>query len=666
VSHDSIPLFGGFTLDLARGCLLRGGDEVHLRPQSYEVLKYLAEHRGRLVSKDQIIEEVWGGRAVTDNSLSKCIEEVREALGGHARQYVRNVRGRGYIFEPELGEREGLGGSTTLTEQVDLVRVVIEGEVAAEAREVDRTASQLADSMVRAVPAAATAEAGAARAAPNAEHAVIGIARHKRAAVIALVALALAAAAVLVYLTRPDSRGQIRSVAVLPFANGSGDPNLEYLSDGLSESLIDRLSQLPGMKVIARSSSFRYKGKEVDPREAARALGVEALIVGRVVQRGDDLQVRAELVDARDGTQVWGEQYSRRASDVQAVQEEISRAISGNLRLRLSGAQEQLLTKHATQNAQAYQLYLNGLYYWRKGPPAFENGRRALDYYNQAVALDPDFALAWAGVANFYLSFAGLSLLDPKEALPKAKAAARRALELDEALADAHSVLAGVKQDEWDWAGAERGHKRAVELNPNSVDARHRYARFLSVMGRHEEALAEVKLAQGLDPLRTGLRLREGIVLYIARRYDEAVEKLRHVIELEPDHAVAHNILGMAYDAKGMYAQAINEQQKAISIERAMTEAQIFLGYALAKSGRKSEAQAILDELKNTKAYVSPAVLAVLYIGLGDNEGAIASLERAYGVRDLQLQYLNAIPHFDSLRPDPRFQDLVRRVGLQP
>jgi TolB-like protein len=320
------------------------------------------------------------------------------------------------------------------------------------------------------------------------------------------------------------SLGSIKSLAVIPFANDSGDAELDYLSDGLSENLIDRLSQLPGVKVVARISSFKYKGIEVDPAEAAKSLGIEGLVMGRVVQRGNDIEVRAELVDARDGTQVWGERYSRKAADIQEVQEEIARTVAEKLRLRLSGAQEQQLTRHATENPRAYQLYLNGLFYLRRG--STERTRRALDYFNQAVALDPNFALAWAGIANAYFGFAGNSLIDPKDALPKAKAAANRALELDQTMADAHSLLAAIKQDEWEWAEAERGHKRAVELNPNQAEAHHRYARYLSVMGRFTEALAEVKQAQELDPLHTGLRLREGVVLYIARRYDEAIEKL--------------------------------------------------------------------------------------------------------------------------------------------
>jgi TolB-like protein/cytochrome c-type biogenesis protein CcmH/NrfG len=448
----------------------------------------------------------------------------------------------------------------------------------------------------------------------------------------------------------------------MPFANDSGDAELEYLSDGLSENLIDRLSQLPGVKVVARSSSFKYKGIEVDPAEAAKSLGIEGLVMGRVVLRGSEIEVRAELVDARDGTQVWGEKYSRKSADIQEVQEEIARMVAEKLRLRLSGAQEQQLTRHATENPQAYQLYLNGLFHLRRGNT--ERARRALDYFNQAVALDPNFALAWDGVANVYFGFAGNSFLDPKDALPKAKAAATRALELDQTMAEAHSLLAAIKQDEWNWAEAERGHRRAVELNPNLAEARHRYARYLSVMGRFTEALSEVKQAQELDPLRTGLRLREGVVLYLARRYDEAIEKLQNVIELEPQRGLARACLGYTYDAKGMHKQAITEYQKVVSIEPEIMNAHICLGYALAMSSRRSEAMAILTKIKNTNVYVSPTELAVLYIGLGDIEGAIALLERAYAEHDLQMQYLNVVPYFDSLRAEPRFQEILRRIGL--
>jgi TolB-like protein/Tfp pilus assembly protein PilF/tRNA A-37 threonylcarbamoyl transferase component Bud32 len=459
-----------------------------------------------------------------------------------------------------------------------------------------------------------------------------------------------------------DSTAGIRSVAVLPFTNATGNPDTEYLSDGISESLINSLSQLTGVKVIASSSSFKYKGKNADPQVVANALGVEAILTGKVIQRGENLLISVELMDARDKTQVWGEHYNRPAKDIQSAQEDIARAISGKLRLRLTGVQEQQLTKRA--NPEAYQLYLNGLFYFRKG--GSENVRKALDYYNQAVALDPNFALAWVGVADVYRWFGGNSMLDSREANAKAEAAVARALELDESLADAHIVLALIKTNGWDWARAEREYKRAIELNPNLAPAHAGYSHYFSIVGRQTDALAEVKRAEELDPLSITLRAIEGSRLFNARRYDEAVAKLQEVIKLEPDAIFAHVSLGYTYSAKGMYAEAIAEYQKSMSFDKEGTSDLCYVGYARAMSGKRNEALAILNQLKTTKEYVSPAELAILYVGLGDKERALASLEKAYSTHDAQMQYLKADPHYDSLRTDSRFADLIRRVGLTP
>ncbi|CAN5732308.1 hypothetical protein BH18ACI4_BH18ACI4_09600 [soil metagenome] len=320
------------------------------------------------------------------------------------------------------------------------------------------------------------------------------------------------------------------------------------------------------------------------------------------------------------------------------------------------------MTRRATEDTQAYQFYLNGLFYLRKG--GVENTRRALDYFNQAVALDPDFALAWAGAASAHLRFAGNSWLDPREANAKAKGAAQKALRLEETLPEAHTVLAVLKQHEWDWAGAERDFKRAIELNPNLVEAHTRYSDYLSLMGRHEEALAEIRRTQELDPLRIELRRHQAYLLNLARRHDEALELMLQYIKAEPPGAVTPRGLGFIYEMKGMYEQAIDQHQKVNSIEGETTGGLCYLGYALAAAGRRKEAQDILDRLNATKEYVSPAELAALYAMLGDDERAFALLERAYAAHDLQMQYLKLDPHYDNLRSDPRFQDLLRRVGL--
>jgi eukaryotic-like serine/threonine-protein kinase len=516
--------------------------------------------------------------------------------------------------------------------------------------------------------AAQTDNANAIRTTPNAESNTGIVGRRKLTAPLILAALVAAtiAAAYFVYSRYFAASGKagIASIAVLPFTNASNNPDMEYLSDGVSESLINSLSQLPGIKIIARSSSFKYKGKEINPQEVASALGVQAIMTGRIVERGDNLQISVEVVDTRDNTTLWGAQYNRKAADLQAVQEEIARTISEKLRLKLTGAQEQQLTKRATENPEAYQLYLSGEFYIRK--TGMENNRKALDYYNQAIALDPNFAEAYAGVAEVYNVLAESGSPDPRGDNAKAKAAAEKALELDTTLARAHVWLGCIKLDEWDWPGAEKEFKRAFELNPNLQGAHALYTFYLTAMGRHTEALAEIKFAEELDPLHVRPKFREAVILYNARRYDEAIKQMHNVLELQPGFSGAHFFIGASYAMKGMYAEAINEYQTENSNEDETASGQSYLGYAYAMSGKRDEAQAILNKLKATKEYVSPAELAILYAGLGDKEGAFQSLERAYAAHDFQLQFLKVEPHYDSLRSDPRFTDLVRRVGLTP
>jgi serine/threonine-protein kinase len=494
----------------------------------------------------------------------------------------------------------------------------------------------------------------------SAEYIVTEIKRHKRSAALVLAAFVLAILGVGYTYFMGSSKASINSVAVMPFVNVGKDPNTEYLSDGISESLINNLSQLAQLKVIARSSTFRYKGKEIDPEEVAKALGVAAIVTGRIVQRGDDLQVSVELINALDKTQMWGEQYNRRAADLQAVQAEIARAVSEKLRLRLTGAQEQQITKQATENPEAYQLYLTGLFYARKGN--IENNKKALDYYTQAVALDPKFALAYTSMAVTYSNLTS-SGADPTEMLAKGRAAAQKALELDDSLAEAHAALAIIKRDEWDWSGADNEFKRAIELNPNLAAAHGNYALYLSRMGRAAEALPEIKRAQELDPLRIAIKSGEAEILYHARRYDEAIQVNQNVIRMQPDYANAHIYSGFAYAAKGQYAEAIAAYQKDISISGETPSTLCFLGYAYAMSGKRDEALAILGKLM-TKEHISPVELAILYVGLGDKEAALESLERAYQAHHPQMQYLKVQPHHDALRSEVRFQDLMRRVGL--
>ena len=632
INRSRIDLFGTYTLDLARGCVLDGGKPVHLRPQTYEVLRYLVENQDHLISKDQLIAEIWKGRAVTDGSLGKCIEELREALGPEARRYLQNVRGRGYIFNTGIVELNQPRTLSPVAEEIDVLKVTVEDS----------------EELPLRTPAIAAGRSS-------------GKLRMAVAALAGILVLVIAFIAGSYFFRSPVSTAApITSIAVLPFKNETGDVEVEYVSDGISESLINKLSQLRQLKVIARNSVFQYKGKDVKPQEVSSSLGVQAILLGRVAQQGENLVVSVELMDARDQTQMWGERYTRKSADIQSIQEEMTRTISEKLRLRLSSAQGQELEKRATSNTQAYQFYLNGLFNIRKNQP--DDLKRALDYYNRAVALDPDFALAWVGVAHANRYFAGNSLLNPKEPHARAKAAIQKALELDDSLAEAHVVLAGLKMDDWDWSGAEREYQRALELNPNLVDAHRWYSAYLSYMGRNAEALDQIKRAQELDPLEMGLISREAWTLKLAGRVDEAIQKYQL---LKPSLAQTRG-LGFAYERKGMHREAVQQFQEAINLGGQTTGNLIYLAYNLALSGRRVEAQSILERLKVTKDYVSPQELAGLYVAMGDKEGAFALLEKAYAEHDPQLQFLKVDSRMDSLRSDPRFQDLVRRVGLTP
>jgi serine/threonine protein kinase/tetratricopeptide (TPR) repeat protein len=482
--------------------------------------------------------------------------------------------------------------------------------------------------------------------------------------------LVLAALLTLVtWFTLFRGRGEaIDSVAVLPFVNVSADPNTEYLSDGITESLINSLSRLPNLRVISRNSAFRYKGRDRDPRAAARELGVHAVLTGRVVQRGDSLSVGAELVDTRDDRQLWGEQYNRKLADILGVQEEISREISEKLRLRLTGEEKVRMAKRPTENIEAYQLYLKGRYYWNKRTE--EGFKKGIEYFQQAIEKDPNYALAYAGLADSYaLAGMPLSPMSPSERMAKAKAAALKALEIDDTIAAAHTSLAYIEHRfDWDWRGAEKEFKRAIELNPNYATAHQWYAFFLATMGRMDEAIAEAKLAQQIDPLSLVMNAALGRVYHFARQYDRAIDQFRKTIEMDPNFASAHFDIAASYVEKRMYTEAIAEYQKVLAISGRNLTYLSELGWAHARAGNTLEAMKILNQLKeiSRQSYVPPFAFAFIYIGLGDKDHAFTWLEKDYEQRDNTMVFLKAEPIFDPLRSDPRFADLLRRIGLPP
>ncbi len=498
----------------------------------------------------------------------------------------------------------------------------------------------------------------------SAEYIVSGIRQHKFALAVALMVLAAGAVGLGMYLHARNNEVAIESIAVLPFQNRSTDGDTEYLSDGLAESLIYRLSQLPNLKVSPTSSVFAYKNKEIDPVKVGNQLGVNAVLLGRIVQRGDSLTISAELVDVRYNKLLWGEQYERKMSELLQTQREIAREIVDKLRLKVSG-QEQGLAKHYTESNEAYQLYLKGRFQWHKRTN--EALKKSIDYFNQAIERDPSFALAYAGLADCYVVPA--YMLPPGEKIPKAKMAAMKALELDDTLAEAHTSLArAMTTYDWDWRGAEREFQRAIELNPNYAIAHQWYCGYLEAMGRTPEAIAEGKRALELDPLSPIITFEMGLGFFYARDYDKAIEYYQKTLELDPDFPPAHGQLPAAYEQKRMYDQAITGFQKGTNLKgsREWYFSLSGLAHVYAVTGNKGEAQKLLSEMKDlsVRQYVPADRIALIYAGLSDKDEAFAWLEKAYDERSFNMTWLKVEPRWDSLRSDPRFADLVRRLGL--
>ncbi len=487
-----------------------------------------------------------------------------------------------------------------------------------------------------------------------------------RAPALAVGALAMAAMIVAGIKFAVPARGDvIDSIAVLPFINGSGNPDTEYLSDGITESLINNLSQLPALRVSARSAVFRYKGTETDPQKIGQDLKVRAVLSGRVLQRGDTLIVRTELMDVTNGSQLWGGQYTHKAADVFALQDELSTEISDKLRLRLTSEEKQRLTKRYTDNAEAYQLYLKGRYYWNKRSP--DGIQKSIEYLNRAVDSDPGYALAYAGLADSYNMMSFFNVVPPREATPRAKAAAAKALEIDPNLAEAHISLgyASFTYD-WDWPAATKHFTQAIALNREAVMNHGYYPFYLTVAGRYEEAISTARRAVDRDPVSAASSHTLAVQLTLARRFDEAIQECRRTIDLDTNLAVAHDVLGGLLAMKGMNAEALTELEKAVALSRGAAMPLASLGYVRARTGDRAEARRVLEQLEAaSKVRYTPALaFAIVQFGLGDKDEAFASLERAYDERFNRLAYLRREPVWDALRPDPRFKELVRRIGL--
>ncbi|HAF22790.1 MAG TPA: hypothetical protein DCK93_07720, partial [Blastocatellia bacterium] len=530
------------------------------------------------------------------------------------------------------------------------------------------TGQQSGDAATHAASAVISQAGSLKSAASSAEYIVGGIKQHKLAVALVVAVLLVGGVGLGLYLHARNTEIAIESIAVLPFENQNRDPNTDYLSDGVTESIINSLTQLPNLRVIARSSVFRYKGKETDPFAIGKELGVRAVLVGRMMQRGDSVTISTELVDVRDNKQLWGEQYERKASDLMSLQRDIAGQIANNLRLKISGEEHNRMMKHYTENPEAYQLYLKGRYYWNKRSD--EGTKKAIEYFQQAIDKDPSYALAYVGLADSYIVGTGRPTPNQREVDQKAKAAALKALEIDDTLGEAHATLGVIK--EWEWyayagADAEREFKRAIELSPNYPTAHHWYGEFLVTRGRFDESFAEYQRALELDPLSLAISTDLGQAYYYARQYDRAIEYLKKLIEMDPNYVRTHFYLAQVYEEKGMFEEAIAENEKGLILggknPNEVAKATAAMRDALRVSGARGYWQKTFDLGREDGQSPNPNETASLFTRLGERDQAFVWLEKAYDER-VHMEWLKVSPEWDNLRSDPRFPELVRRVGL--
>jgi TolB-like protein/DNA-binding winged helix-turn-helix (wHTH) protein/Tfp pilus assembly protein PilF len=659
-------LLGEFELDVDRRLLSRSGDAVRLAHKPFQVLLYLVERRERLVTRRELLDLFWDGRNVYDVTLTKCVSTIRKALDDQQERprFIETRWAEGYRYIGPLQESPAPldiepGSLPELAKT--LVTAPAQSEAESLAGQTGRVAS---GERVTAKPAHTTDGPGPP---PKAER------RGRLAALIAAGLVAVLAAWVYILFRprapqAPEPPAPIRSIAVLPLRNLSDDPANDYFSDGMTDSLISALLKVEGLKVISRGSVFRYKGREIDPREVGRQLDVATVLEGSVRKDANSVRVSVRLVSTDDGHALWASKtYEHALQDVFALQDEIARNVATELKAQLSGRREEPLVRRYTEDVEAYQLYLKGRYHLNKRTE--EGFKKGIEYFEQAIEHDPRYALAHAGLADAYilLGAGDYAVLAPREAMRKAKVAATTALELDETLAEAHTSLGFLHYIyDWDWPSAERHYRRAVELNTNYAPAHHWYALYLSAMNRMSEAAEQGERARDLDPVSLIVNTDLGLIYYRARQYDRAFEQLRKTLEIEPDFPPARWNLGRAYAQQGKYQEALAEIRKAVEASGRSPVYLATLGYVYAVAGRKREATAVLQELRSLsgKRYVLPNLLAVVYVGLGEKDQAFKWLGQAYQERSDFMIVLRVDPALDSLRSDPRFAELERRVGL--
>ena len=626
--------FGPFRVDKTKRRLLRDGEIVPLTPKAFDTLLVLIEHAGELVEKDELMERVWPGVVVEENNLTQNISALRKALGEKREepQYILTAPGAGYRFIAQVHKSND--ESTTATElDYYSIRNSVKTESIADARSNwRRPRTVIATTLVVAVGLAGV---------------TYRVARRVRGA------------------EALSSRTQINSIAVLPFKPLTGDETDEYLGVGMADALITKLGTVREITVRPTSSILRYANTDVDPEMAGKALDVNSLLDGRVQKSGDRIRVTLQLIRASDGASLWAGKFDEKYTDIFTVEDQISEQVVKALLPTLTGSEKQQLARHYTEDTEAYQSYIKGRYYWNKRDA--EGLKKAIGYFEDAILKDPNYALAYAGLADSYATLGVVEDQSSQDLMPKARSAALRALELDDGLAEAHASLGYVKHRfEWDWTGAEKEFRRAIELNPEYAAAHQWYGWFLISETRFDEAQAEFRRAEQIDPLSLYTNLTAGAASYYSGQYDKAAAQYRKVIEMDPSFWLAHRWLGKTYERLGKYDEAIREYQTVVSLHGGNMAQAPALACVYAEAGRKTEARQVLaDILRAAKQkYVSPHSLAMIYATLGDNDQAFAWLAKDLQEHDDNLVFLRVEERFQSLRSDPRFADLVKQVGI--
>ena len=635
---SNLYAFGEFRLDLHNRVLRRGDETVSLTPKAFEVLLLLVQHSGDLVSKDQLMKAVWPDSFVEESNLTQTVFMLRKSLGETVEQrYILTVQGRGYRFVAEV--REALGNGHAGNDALSTALGAMQLEV--EQAPVDNESGHVLDKRLW-----------------------LGVAG-------ALCVLLIAVSAGYLrwsILGSPSQQTQGRlMLAVLPFQNLTGDSTQEYFSDGLTEEMISQLGNLDPqhLGVIARTSVMHYKSSQAALDQVGRELGVQYVLEGSVRRDASNVRITAQLIQTKDQSHVWARQYDRELKGLLSLQGEIAQEIADEIQLTLGEHKSVVATAPggSPQNYEAYDLYLKGQYFFNKRTATGLN--EAIGYFQQAAVKDPNYARAYAGLADCYALMSGYTSRPPAEFIPKARAAALRALQIDDNLPEAHTALALIVQAyDWDWQTSEREFQRAIALNPNYSTAHHWYAEHLMWRGRFDEALQESERARQLDPLSLIIASDNGAILYFSRQYDRAIEKWRSVLELDPDFLRAHLIKG-AYTEKGMFAEALADDDR-LRPKDVPADYLSWRAYIEGRAGHAADARHALNELLDANRHqpVDPMLIANGYVGVGDKDRALAWLEKAYMQHSNELVTLKVSPLYDPLRGDPRFQDLMRRVGL--